>query len=216
MRLVSNLLWIPIAVLVGACDLWPRNLEPLAEAITRQADGRATAWLMGGDVVVIDVANYPLYRSDPEQLATDATGIAGRAIEYATVPLESISVTFHAGEVGAHPATTREFIFLVRENRPVLQPPLDAEAAGPLTVAEVRALIIDRMDAPSSDGEMECVLREAEDRVRAAGDPETLDPSTVELLPTGNWDRLDAFGRRLVLAQVIATKASFVCKAPLG
>jgi hypothetical protein len=33
----------------------------------------------------------------------------------------------------------------------------------------------------------------------------------VELLPAGAWDDLDAFAKRLFLAQAITTKALFAC-----
>jgi len=200
------------AILLGACDFWPRNLEPLAESITRQVSGETTAWRVGGDVVVINVAGSPLYRKGPAELATVATDIAAQAIGFSTVPLESIAVTFHEGEVSGDPGKMREFIFLVEGKRPVLQPHVDFDATGPLTVAEIGVQnIIDGMDEPLSDEQRECVLREVGERARAAGDPETLDPATVELLPARNWDQLDAFGKRLVLAQVITTKALFVC-----
>lgn len=211
MRLLSLALCSMMAVLASACDFWPRNLEPLTESIARQVSGETTAWRVGGDVVVITVAGSPLYGGDPTELATAATRVAAQAIEFSTVPLESVVITFHETEVSEDPETTREFIFLVEGDRPALQPHMDFDATGPLTVTEVRNLMIDRMVEPLSDEQRECVLREVEERARAAGDPETLDPATVELLPAENWDRVDAFGRRLVLAQAIATKAFFVC-----
>ena len=85
------------------------------------------------------------------------------------------------------------------------------DATGPLTLAEVRANLIDRMDTPLEEERRECVFREVEERARAAGDPETLDPATVEFLPVEGWHEVDPFGRRIVLAQVIVTKALFVC-----
>jgi hypothetical protein len=85
------------------------------------------------------------------------------------------------------------------------------DAKGPLTLAEVRANIIDRMDMPFEGARKECAFREIAQRAPEAGDPETLDPATVELLPAEQWNDIGAFGRRLVLAQVIATKALFVC-----
>jgi hypothetical protein len=88
---------------------------------------------------------------------------------------------------------------------------MDFDATGPLTVTEVRNLMIDRMAEPLSDEQRACVLREVEERARAAGDPETLDPAAVELLPAENRDRVDASGRRLVLARATATKAFLVC-----
>lgn len=85
------------------------------------------------------------------------------------------------------------------------------DATGPLTLAEVRANFIDRMDERLSEKERECVYREVQERARSAGDPEVLDPATVDLLPAESWARLDAPGKRIILAQAITTKAFFVC-----
>ncbi len=90
-------------------------------------------------------------------------------------------------------------------------PPYIFDRTGPLTLEEVRVNLVDRMDQELVDARRDCVLREIEERVIAAGDPETLDPSTVDMLPTENWDLLDAEGRRLILSQVITTKAFFEC-----
>lgn len=59
-----------------------------------------------------------------------------------------------------------------------------------------------------------CVLGEIEKRAHVAGDPETLDPASVEFLSavsTDTWNALDAFGKRIILAQAITTKALFFC-----
>lgn len=85
------------------------------------------------------------------------------------------------------------------------------DRTGPLTMEEVNANFLSRMELDVSDEEWQCMLREVEARIQAAGDPETLDPTTIEMLPTDNWDDLDAFGRRLVLMQVITTQAFFAC-----
>ena len=86
-----------------------------------------------------------------------------------------------------------------------------SEATGPLTVAEVEANFLALMDEPLSGERKQCVLQEVEERARAAGDPEVLDPATVEFLPADRWDRLDPFGKRLILMQAIVTNAFFVC-----
>lgn len=90
------------------------------------------------------------------------------------------------------------------------------DATGPLTLAEIQANFFRLMDEPLDDRRRECVFREVEDRARAAGDPETLDPATVELLPADRWDRLDPSGKRLILTQAIVTKAFFVCNRSGG
>ena len=111
----------------------------------------------------------------------------------------------------------REFIFLVMEKRPVLQPYLDLDATGPLTADEIE-VAIDRLDeaydqlGESLTGEYrKCVLAEAEKRAHDAGDPETLDPGSVEFLPAEPWNKLDAFSRRIFLTQAITSKALFIC-----
>ncbi len=90
-------------------------------------------------------------------------------------------------------------------------PPFIFDRTGPLTLEEVRVNFIDRMDEELIGPRRDCVLGEIEKRVSAAGDPETLDPSSVEMLPTENWGSLDAEGKRLILSQVITTKAFFEC-----
>jgi hypothetical protein len=87
------------------------------------------------------------------------------------------------------------------------------DSKGPLTLAEVRANFIDHMEGPLEGARRDCVFREVEERTRAAGDPETLDPTTVEFLPAERWNDLEPFGRRILLAQVIVTKALFVCES---
>jgi hypothetical protein len=88
------------------------------------------------------------------------------------------------------------------------------EATGPLTLVEVEANFLAFMDEPLEGARRDCVFSEVEDRARAAGDPETLDPATVEFLPAEEWGRLDPSGRRLILTQAIVTKAMFVCRRP--
>lgn len=85
------------------------------------------------------------------------------------------------------------------------------DAKGPLTVAEVRANLVNQMDWPLEGARRECVFREVQERAHAAGDPEKLDPTTVEFLPADGWSNLDPFGRRVFLAAAIVTKALFAC-----
>ena len=90
------------------------------------------------------------------------------------------------------------------------------DATGPLTLAEVQANFLRLMDEPVDDRQRDCVFGEIEGRARAAGDPEVLDPATVEFLPADGWGRLDASGRRLILTQAIVMKALFICKQSNG
>lgn len=199
-----------LAVLLSACDFWPKDLKPLADSIGRQVSGETTAWLVSGDVVVIGVAGSPLYRQERAELETLAIDIAEQAAAYIAAPLESIAITFHEGEISENPARMREFIFLVVDNRPVLQPDIDADATGPLTHDEVRAAV-DRLGESVTTEQHGCALDEAEKRARVSGDPETLDPAGVEFLSAETWNELDAFGKRLFLAQALVSKAFFVC-----
>lgn len=80
-----------------------------------------------------------------------------------------------------------------------------------MTITEVQADFLDQMNEPQKGEQSECVFKQIEARARAAGDSGTLDPTTVEFLPAEGWDRLDSFGRRIILAQVIVTKALMVC-----
>jgi hypothetical protein len=199
------------AIAVSACDLWPRDLKGFAQSISQQVSGETTAWLVAGDVMVINVAGSPFYRKAQSDLEALATEIAEQAIEFSTAPLESVAITFYEGEVSGDPENMREFIFLVVESRPVLQPYLDVDATGPLTLAEVQSLFIDRLGESLATEEMECVNNEVERLARDAGDPEALDPSRVEFLSAESWSELDAFGKRMILAQAITTNALFTC-----
>ena len=85
------------------------------------------------------------------------------------------------------------------------------DATGPLTLAEIQANFFSFMEEPLEEGLKECVFREVAERARAVGDPETLDPATLEFLSADGWDRLDSSGKRLILTQAITTKAFFAC-----
>jgi hypothetical protein len=108
------------------------------------------------------------------------------------------------------------------------------DATGPLTLAEIEANFLSRMDRELSDAERECVTREIEERAEAVGAPEMLDTAAVESMQDdawgdlgqsirgtaldplfgGDWDDLDPFEKRIVVAQMITTKALIVCDQP--
>ena len=210
MRLLSFKFMLLVAILVSACDFWPKDLQSLAESISQQVSGETTAWLVGGDSIVINVASSPLYLVDQPELEIRATDIAEQAIGFSEVPLEAIAITFYEGEVTEDQEKMREFIFLVKENRPILQPYLDFDATGPLTPDEVQAAI-DRLGETVTGVQKECIHKEMEARARVAGDPETLDPATFEYLSAESWYVLDPFGKRLILAGALTTEALFFC-----
>jgi len=217
MRFLSLWMGFMVAVSVSACNFWPKELDSLAESITQQVSGDTTAWLLGSDVIVINVAGSPSYRLLQSELEALATGIAEQALEYSTVTIESVAITFHKGEVSENSDEMREFIFLVIEKRPVLQPYLDLDATGPLTAHEIEVAsdrlddTYDRLGKPLTGEHRECVLAEAKKRAHDAGDPETLDPESVEFLATEPWNMLDAFSKRILLTQAIISKALFIC-----
>lgn len=189
----------------------------MAESIEQRVSGDTTAWLLGGDVAVIDVAGSPSYRLPKADLEALATAIAQQAIEYAQAPLESIVITFHEGQVSDQPDALREFVFLVSNDRPVLQPNLPRDATGPLTDREIEAAVVlveqsyANSRQPLTPSRRECVLAELKRRARDAGDTETLDAATIEFLTPATWSLLDASARRIFLAQAIASEALFAC-----
>lgn len=212
MRFFSIPIALCAAVLLSACDFWPKDLEPLAESITERGVGDTTAWLLGGAVLVITVQNSPLFDQPQADFEASATEIAGQVIAFSPEPLESIVVTFHQREISDDPEKTNEYIFLVLENRPVLQPFPDLDATGPLTPDEFQTQFIERLGDALTREEKECILREAVRLADDAGDPATLDPAAISFLPVGDtWNILDPFGKRLILGQAITTQAMFTC-----
>jgi len=210
MRFFSVKLLLLSTILVGACDFLPRELGPLAESVSQQVSGETTAWLVGGDVVVIDAAGSPLYRATQAELEAQATRIAEQAIEFTGSRLESILITFYEAEVTDAGEQKREFFFLVIENRPVLQPYLDLDATGPLTPGEIQAAM-DRLGEKLPENQRECVREELERRAHDTGDPELLDPANVKYMTTESWSNLDAFSKRLFLSMALETEAIFAC-----
>jgi len=202
-----------LTALVSACDFWPRDLEALAESIGQQTSGEATAWLVGGDILLITVTGSPLFQADPSELETQAIAIAEQALSIDPATIESMVITFYERSVYDDEDTARELIFLVMDGRPMLQPDLDVEATGPLTPDEIDA-VMERLDDTLADDQKTCVREEVKERARAAGDPELLDPASVEFLTAETWSALDAFGKRLILTQALTTEALFACAEP--
>lgn len=88
---------------------------------------------------------------------------------------------------------------------------IDPDASGPLTLNELQINFGAGHATNLNARQRDCVLQEIASRAASAGDPETLDPAAVQFLPKENWDDLDAEGKRIILAQVITTKAFFEC-----
>ncbi len=68
--------------------------------------------------------------------------------------------------------------------------------SGPLSREEIQSFASE-MKESVGDEVAQCLSTEATARAAKLGDPETLDPSTVELLPVDQWSALDKFGKRL-------------------
>tara|TARA_B110000116_G_C16470240_1_gene417801 strand:+ start:87 stop:623 length:537 start_codon:yes stop_codon:yes gene_type:complete len=81
---------------------------------------------------------------------------------------------------------------------------------GPLTGKEIQYLT-STMKESIGDEVAECLLKEATVRASTLGDPETLDPTTVELLPVDQWSILDKSGKRMILTQVVLNQAIPLC-----
>ena len=81
---------------------------------------------------------------------------------------------------------------------------------GPLTGNEIQYLT-SKMKESIGDEVAECLLKVATVRASKLGDPETLDPTTVELLPVDQWSMLDKSGKRSILTQVVINQAIPLC-----
>ncbi len=214
------MLAVLLALLLSACDWWPRSLEPLAESIRQELSGDTEAWLVGGDIAVINVAGSPAFGRPEPELEALALELAEQTIEFVETPLEAVTVTFYRNAMTDEGDDRAEFIFVVEDGQLVHTQLVDPDASGPLTDAELEASI-DSFEA-THDGpgdiwtpeQRDCVLEEAKQRAATAGDPESLDPTTVSSLESVSpltWKALDDFGRRLLLVQVITTEALFAC-----
>lgn len=88
----------------------------------------------------------------------------------------------------------------------------DKNAKGPLTMSELQVSIPQELDAMYTENTRACFLATVEDLAGSAGDPETLDPSTVTFLPKdGSWQKLRKSQKRNSLAQSIISEAGVLC-----
>jgi hypothetical protein len=211
---------VMVVMLLSACDWWPRDLAPLAESIRQEVSGDTEAWLVGGDIAVINVSGSPVFEQPGPELEALAMSIAKQTIDFVVAPLEAVTVTFYRNAMTDDGEDMAEFIFLVEDGAAVRPWAMDPDVSGPLTDVELESSI-DRFDEAYDGPEgtwtpqkRDCVLAEAKARAAAAGDPESLNPATLPSLEGVSpltWNALDDFGRRLLLVQVITTEALFAC-----
>ncbi len=98
----------------------------------------------------------------------------------------------------------------------LIQPSPFEVSSGPLSSEEIQAFV-SQMNESLGDEVAKCFLKEVTDRASKIGDPETLDPTTVELLPVEQWRALDdKHGKRLILTQVIFNQAIPLCSKGKG
>lgn len=81
---------------------------------------------------------------------------------------------------------------------------------GPLTNDEIQYFTSNMGDS-LSENVAKCLSHEATILASKIGDPEMLDPNTVELLPVDQWSELNKFGKRLILTQVVINQAILPC-----
>jgi len=92
----------------------------------------------------------------------------------------------------------------------LFQPIPFAENSGPLTSAEIQYFTSNMKESVSPE-QIACISKEAAVRAAKLGDPETLDPTQVELLPVDGWSLLDKPGKRLLLTQVVINQTLPLC-----
>jgi|TARA_R110001632_G_scaffold6848_3_gene27590 hypothetical protein len=96
----------------------------------------------------------------------------------------------------------------------ISEPPfynVDRNGTGPLTLQELQINIPGELAAYYTDGG-NCLISKIEELAAQAGDPQTLDPSTVELLSDiEDWQKLNRSTKRIILAQVIVSNAGRAC-----
>ena len=95
------------------------------------------------------------------------------------------------------------------EPNPIFQ--VDPDATGALTVDELNIDFGNPTIAAFTAAQRQCVMQELNTRTAMAGDPDTLDPSSVALLPVAQWHDLDHQAKRVILGQAIVTKVLLVC-----
>jgi hypothetical protein len=97
----------------------------------------------------------------------------------------------------------------------LFQPSLVDSKHGPLTREEIQEFAFNMSDS-IGDEVAECLVKEAIVRSAKLGDPETLDPIAVELLPVSQWSALGKSGKRLILTQVLFNQVIPLCTQVKG
>lgn len=89
---------------------------------------------------------------------------------------------------------------------------VDQNGIGPLTMSELQINIPSAIDKYLSNEDRSCALKAIERLAMEAGDPETLNSSSVAYLPDQEtWSQLTSSNKRIILAQAITSRAFAVC-----
>lgn len=88
----------------------------------------------------------------------------------------------------------------------------DFDSKGAINHAEITYFLSNLHESVFlNEAQQACLWRTAEERASIVGDPQTLDPRKVELLPIDEWTRLGKSDKRLILTQVIVNQAILIC-----
>lgn len=88
----------------------------------------------------------------------------------------------------------------------------DFDSNGPINHEEITYFLSSMHESvPLTEKQQTCLWRTAEERASLVGDPQTLAPTKVDLLPVKEWQRLGKSDKRLILTQVIVNQAILIC-----
>lgn len=89
---------------------------------------------------------------------------------------------------------------------------VDPNATGPLTLSELQIHIPSKIADTLTAGRRACYIAEVGRLAAEAGDPQKADPVRLGYMPDKrDWNKLDRFSRRLILAQAILSRAIVNC-----
>ena len=90
----------------------------------------------------------------------------------------------------------------------------DFDSKGPITHEEISYFLFSMHESvPLNETQQACLWSTTKERAQIVGDPQTLDPTKIELLPIEKWPRLGKSDKRLILTQVIVNQAILICLA---